>query len=103
MAVQDPIQTTDQIHQETASNIATNLKQAGHEAENVIPVTANTPVPKSPHLEAIGAQVIGEDIAHVVGTTMGDLTMGTQKTRITPSSRFLGKLMERLGRRKKEK
>jgi hypothetical protein len=102
MAVQDPIQTQDQIHQATVSNIATNLKQVGHDVStaSVTPVTATTPITRSPHMEAIGAQVIGEDIKHVVGSTVGDLTMGVQKTRITPSKRFLGKLLDRLSRKK---
>jgi hypothetical protein len=99
----DSVQTIAQIDKDSTQNIAANLQQAGHQAtpESITPVTAETPIPKSSHMEAIGAQIIGEDIAHVVGSTVGDLTMGVQKTRITPSKRFLGKLLERLNRKKK--
>lgn len=97
-----PIQHTSAVDTTHAQNIASNLNQAGHpaSAQSVTPTTAATPIEKTPMMEAIGADVIGEDIAHVVGTTVGDMTMGVQKTRITSSKRFLGKLIERIRRKK---
>jgi hypothetical protein len=105
------VQTTAQIDQAHAEAIANSLQQLQNlpnqpvptediTPASVTPVTAATPVPKSPHLEAIGAQVIGEDFSHILTTTIGDLTTGSTKTRITPSGRFLDTLKDKLIRKK---
>lgn len=85
-----------------AQKLASNLNQAGHKVspQDVIPTTAETPVPKSPELQEVGAEVIGEDLSHIFGTTMGDIGYGKTKTRMTKSSRFLNMFKNKLMRRK---
>lgn len=98
-----PIQTIDQVSTAHAEAVASNLQQAGHSAtaQTVMPITAQTPIVKTPELGEVGAEVIGEDLSHIVSTTFGDLTEGKSKIRMTKSSRFLGKLLEKLHRKKK--
>ena len=85
-----------------AQKLANNLNQAGHKVTlaDVIPATAETPIPKTPELEEVGAEVIGEDLSHIFGTTMGDIGYGKTKTRMTKSSRFVNMLRNKLTRRK---
>lgn len=85
-----------------AKVIAANLQSAGHPvgAQDIIPVTAETPVPKSVELDKVGAEIVGEDLSHIIDTTVGDLTTGAHQYRITKSGRFLGTLMDKLRRKK---
>jgi hypothetical protein len=96
------IKTAEGIHQQHAQALAGNLQQLGHKmtSEEITPVTAETSVSKSAAMDALGVEVVGEDLSHIVTTTLGDLTTGSTKTRITPSNRFLSKFLEKLNRKK---
>lgn len=87
-----------------AKIIADNLQAKGHAVgtQDVTPITSETPVPRTPELDEVGAEVIGEDISHILGTTMEDLTTGGPKHRITKSGRFLNMLKNKLGRKRGE-
>lgn len=95
--------TTSQIAIEHAGAIASQVQMTGHAVgtQDVIPTTADTPVPKTPELTKVGAEVVGEDLSHIVGSTFGDLTTGGSATRVTKSVRFLNTLMGKLLRKKK--
>jgi len=84
--------------------IAENLQAKGHAVgtQDVIPTTADTPITKTPDMHELGAEVIGEDLSHILETTVGDLTTGSHKYRITKSGRFLSTLVGKLRRKKNE-
>lgn len=85
---QDPvIKTTDQEEAEHIQSVAGNLNAAGY---NISPKD----------VAGSGTEAIGEDLTHIVGTTMGDLTYGVTKIRTTKSNKFLGMLKGRLFRKK---
>ena len=67
-----------------------------------MPTTSDTPLPKTPEMHEVGAEIIGEDISHIIGTTVGDLTTGAGKYRVTKSGRFLQLLKEKLSGKKEK-
>lgn len=95
-------QTSDQIHQATAKSIAGSLQNTGHAVgpQDVIPVSADSPIPKTPELHEVGAEVVGEDLSHMLGSTVSDLVGGTENYRTAKSGGFLNTLREKLRRRK---
>ena len=95
-------QTSDQIHQATAKSVAGNLQSVGLPVgtQDVIPVSADSPIPKTPELHEVGAEIVGEDLSHMLGSTVSDLVGGTENYRTTKSGGFLQKLKERLLRKK---
>lgn len=84
------IKTTDQQEAEHIQNVASNLQKAGY---NVGPKDVAGSAAES-------VEQMGEDLSHIVGTTMGDLTYGVTKIRTTKSNKFLGMLKGRLFRKK---
>ena len=97
-------QTSELEHQDSASKVAENLQSMGHAfgTQDVIPTTADTPIQKSPEMHSLGVEVVGEDLSHILETSVGDLTTGSHKYRITKSGRFLNMLREKLlGRKEK--
>lgn len=95
------VKTVDQLHREHAKAVASSLQSSGHAVgtEDVIPTTSDTPIPRTPELDEVGAEIVGEDISHVIGGAIGDLTTGAPKYRITKSGRFLKTLMDKLLRK----
>lgn len=89
--------TLDDQH---VQNVATNLNQAGHSVspQQVTPVTPQTPVPNTPELIKAEAEIVGEDLSHLVTTTVEDVTGGQSPQRMTKSSRFLQALREKLAK-----
>lgn len=96
-------QTSDQMHQTLAKAVANNLQSVGQAVgtQDVLPTTADSPIPKTPELHEVGAEVIGEDLSHIVGSTVSDLVGGSENYRTTNSGGFLQKLKERLLRKGK--
>lgn len=92
------MEETAQEYQRTAQNISDNLNKQGHPVgvADVIPQNAQTPMPQTKDLSEVGGEVVGEDLAHVVGTTVGDMTTGASRVRTAQSKRFLGTLVNRL-------
>ncbi|TSC65835.1 MAG: hypothetical protein CEO21_319 [Microgenomates group bacterium Gr01-1014_80] len=95
-------QTSDQIHQATAKSIAGSLQSTGQAVgpQDIIPLSADSPIPKTPELHEVGAEVVGEDLSHMLESAVSDLVGGTENYRTTESSGFLQKLKERLIRKK---
>ena len=90
--------TAQKTHEEHAKSIAQNLQSSGHAVgtQDIIPTSAETPLPKTPEMHEVGAEIVGEDLSHILGTTVGDLTTGSHKYRVTKSGRFLQLLKEKL-------
>lgn len=96
--------TTPQFqHQEHTQIIAQNLQQAGYPVppQQVAPVTAETPIQKTPELQSVGADITGEDMAHIVGSTVEELTVGTKHSRLAKPGKFLNMLVSKLRRKKR--
>lgn len=91
------ISTTTQMHTQQAQIIAGHLNQLGHptKPEEVIPITATTPIPKTPELVKVGAEVSGEDFQDVLKTAVAGKSSG-----VTGSGKFLRVLWGRLNRKK---
>ena len=87
-----------------AKIIAENLQQKGHAVgtQDVMPTTAETTIPKTPEMHELGAEVIGEDLSHIVGAAVGEMTTGSRKYRVTKSGRFLQLLKEKLSGKKEK-
>lgn len=90
--------TAQKTHEDHAIAIAQNLQSSGHAVgtQDVIPVTAETPISKTPEMHELGAEIVGEDLSHILGGAVGDLTTGSRKYRVTKSGRFLQLLKEKL-------
>ncbi len=108
----DPAQSVvtipDQAHQQHAQNIATNLNQAGHNVthQDVAAVSAQTPIPHSPDLQAVGAYIPdGEELQSKLKDLQyiaeADFKQGDQ-IRTTASKGFLDTLLKRLKLKKQK-
>lgn len=94
---------TEKQDTEHVQTVTTNLNQAGHNVtpSQVTPVTHQTPVPNTPELIKAEAEIVGEDLSHLVTTTVEDVTGGQSPQRMTKSNRFLAALREKLAKVRK--
>lgn len=85
-----------------AKAISQNLQSVGHAvgSQDIIPTTADTPIERTKDLEDVDAEIIGEDLSHMVESTLGDLTTGGSTSRVTRSGRFLGTFLGKLKRKR---
>lgn len=105
---QNIITTPAQVYQDHAQNIASHLNQAGHvtSSQEIIPVTADTPVPQTSVLQQVGAQIVnGEDLQSKLKDleyiAEADFKKG-DKIRTTESKGFLDTLLGKLMRKKQK-
>lgn len=82
--------------------MANNLAAAGHPVvtSDLIPTTAQTPIPRTQELTDVGADITGEDLNYIVNGAIGGLTHGVPSTRVTTSNKFLTLLKQKLFKRK---
>lgn len=98
-APQVTITTPVAVHNQHAAAIAQNLKGLGHNVEvsNIVGVTEQTPIEKTKELSDLGADISGEDLTHLIGTTIG---LEQSTTRTTKSANPLKMLMSKLMKKK---
>ncbi len=98
------IVTPAQVHNGVIETVTANLNQAGHQVNpaQVAPVTAETPLPQTPQLKDVGAEIIsGDDIADLAEKTVKGLTVGTTYTRFAKPGKFLNVFLNKLRGKKK--
>lgn len=80
------------------NTVKQNLNQAGYAVDknDITPQTSSTPVPKTEELQAVGAQIVGEDLSHLVADTIEDIKGGNTGVRTTESGSFFSQLVGRL-------
>jgi hypothetical protein len=82
--------------------LSNNLAAAGHPVNpsDIIPVTADTPMPRTQEMTDVGADITGEDLSYIMDTSLGSLTHGVPTTRVTKSNKFLTLLKQKLFKKK---
>ncbi len=93
------ITTPTIVDNQHIGEITRNLKALGHDIEphQVVGVTDQTPMPRTKELQDVGADITGEDLTHLIATTVA---MQPGLVRATKSSNPLKLFINKLIRKK---